>query len=485
MASATVVSTRAAFPLAGVPRVRRSPRFCSVIFLLCDAVAITVTASAVLLAKDPHESASGMQSYLSLWPALGVFLVIFASSNLYPGILHNPVTELRRLGLALTISFFVVAALISVNRSAEYPRRGLLLWWIAAMVMTPLCRSVVRQLLCHRPWWGIPVAVFHTGDESVEIIRELEMHPEIGLRPVAIFSPSHANRPRHNLPVRLPILDLRFAAAVRASGVERAIIVLPDGGGGRLLEELEMFESIFPRLMILHSPAALYSLTADARQIGGSLAVEVRRDLLLPLPRLAKRSLDLLIVGLSLPLVTVMILLLGLMVRLESPGPIFFSHRRIGRDRSTFCIWKIRSMQVNGDELLQKALLQDGVMRDEWTRDRKLRHDPRITRVGRFLRKTSLDELPQVWNVLRGEMSLVGPRPIVEEEVATYGQNFSLYCRVTPGLTGLWQVSGRNTVSSTDRVRMDSYYVRNWSPWLDLHILGRTAKAVLTGRGAY
>jgi Undecaprenyl-phosphate galactose phosphotransferase WbaP len=483
MASATVVSTGTAYPRASVPRVRRSPRFCSVIFLLCDAVAITVAASAVLLGKGAHEGASGVQSYLALWPALGVFLVIFASSNLYPGILHNAVTELRRLGLALTISFLVVAGLISVNRSAEYPRRGLLLWWIGAMVITPLCRSAVRQLLCHRPWWGIPVAVFHTGDESAEIIRELEIHPEIGLRPVAILSPSHAIRSRHNLPIPLPILDLRCAAAVRASGVERAIIVLPDGS--KLLEELEMFESIFPRLMILHSPAALYSLTVDARPIGGSLAVEVRRDLLLPLPRLAKRAIDLVIVGLSLPMVTVMILLLGLMVRLESPGPIFFSHRRIGRDRSTFCIWKIRTMQVNGDELLQRALLQDGVMRDEWTRDRKLRHDPRITRVGRFLRKTSLDELPQVWNVLRGEMSLVGPRPIVEEEVASYGHNFSLYCRVTPGLTGLWQVSGRNMVSSSDRVRLDSYYVRNWSPWLDLHILGRTAKVVLTGRGAY
>ena len=349
------------------------------------------------------------------------------------------------------------------------------------MVITPLCRSAVRQLVCHRPWWGIPVAVFHTGDESAEIIRELEIHPEIGLRPVAVLSASRAVRPRHNLPV----LDLRFAAALRASGVERAIIPLPDGGGGRLLEELETFESIFPRLMILHSPTALYSLTVDAREIGGSLAVEVRRDLLLPLPRLAKRAIDLIIVSLSLPMVTVIIFLLGLLVRLESPGPIFFGHRRIGRDRSTFCIWKIRSMQVNGDELLQRALLQDGVLRDEWMRHRKLRCDPRITRVGRFLRRTSLDELPQVWNVLRGEMSLVGPRPIVEEEVATYGHNFSLYCRVTPGLTGLWQVSGRNTVSSSDRVRLDSYYVRNWSPWLDLHILGRTAKVVLTGRGAY
>ena len=142
-------------------------------------------------------------------------------------------------------------------------------------------------------------------------------------------------------------------------------------------------------------------------------------------------------------------------------------------------------MHVSGDELLERALANDGALREEWLRDRKLRCDPRITRVGRFLRKTSLDELPQFWNVLRGEMSLVGPRPIVEEEVAAYGMNFSLYCRVTPGLTGLWQVSGRNEVSLCDRVRLDSYYVRNWSPWLDLHILARTAKVVFTGQGAY
>jgi lipopolysaccharide/colanic/teichoic acid biosynthesis glycosyltransferase len=142
-------------------------------------------------------------------------------------------------------------------------------------------------------------------------------------------------------------------------------------------------------------------------------------------------------------------------------------------------------MQVNGDKLLQDALAKNEDLREEWLRERKLRYDPRVTRVGRFLRKTSLDELPQFWNVLRGEMSLVGPRPIVEEEIPAYGQNFSLYCRVTPGLTGLWQVSGRNEVSRRDRVRLDSYYVRNWSPWLDLNILARTARAVITGQGAY
>jgi Undecaprenyl-phosphate galactose phosphotransferase WbaP len=237
--------------------------------------------------------------------------------------------------------------------------------------------------------------------------------------------------------------------------------------------------------MIIHSSAVPYSLTVNARQLAGCLAVEVRRDLLLPLPRFTKRSIDLFLVCLLLPMVSLTILLVGLLVRLESPGPIFYGHHRVGRDRKKFYIWKIRTMKANGDELLQNALAKDGALREEWLRDRKLRNDPRVTRVGRFLRKTSLDELPQLWNVLRGEMSLVGPRPIVEEEVPGYGQNFSLYCRVTPGLTGLWQVSGRNAVSRRDRVRLDSYYVRNWSPWLDLHILARTARVVLTGEGAY
>jgi Undecaprenyl-phosphate galactose phosphotransferase WbaP len=482
MASVTVVATEPPLPLISLPRIPCNPWLCSLVVFACDAIALTFTASLVLLGKRASGGGLDIHRYFALWPALGLFFAIFAASSLYPGIIHNAVTELRRLGLGLTISFLVMGGLIFVTRSVDdYPRRVLFLWWLMAMIVTPLMRSVVRELVCHKPWWGIPIAVFYTGVESADIIRELEKHPEIGLKPVVILSSPHAVRPGH----RLPVIDMRFAAAVRAGGVDRALIALPDAGCGKLMQDLEVFESLFPRLLIMHSSPALYSLTVDARQIGGSLAVEVRRDLLLPLPRLAKRLMDLLIACLVLPAVGFTILVLGILVRLESPGPAFYGHRRIGRDHSSFRAWKLRTMQVNGDELLQKALAENGALREEWLRDRKLRHDPRITRVGRFLRKASLDELPQLWNVLRGEMSLVGPRPIVEEEVVTYGQNFSLYCRVTPGLTGLWQVSGRNTVSSRDRVRLDSYYVRNWSPWLDLHILARTAKVVLTGQGAY
>jgi Undecaprenyl-phosphate galactose phosphotransferase WbaP len=480
MASVTAVPTEVPFPLIGLPKIRCLPWLSSMVFLLCDAVAIMLTGSLVLWNKRGGGGNLDLNQYVALWPALGVFIAIFLSCHLYPGVIHNAVTELRRLALALPLSFLVIA--ISATRSAgDYPRRVLVLWWLASMIVTPLLRCLVRGLICHRSWWGMPVAVFHTGDESAELIRELELHPEIGLRAVVILSSPHVARVRYSLPV----IDIARAPAVRACGVERAMIALPDAGSGKLLEDLEKFESIFPRLMIIHSSAALYSLTVDARQLAGCLAVEVRRDLLLSLPRITKRAIDLFLISLAVPVVALTILLVAMLVKLESPGPVFYGQRRIGRNHSTFRIWKIRTMQVNADELLQDALAKDGALREEWLSSRKLRHDPRITRVGRFLRKTSLDELPQVWNVVRGEMSLVGPRPIVEEEIANYGPNFSLYCRVTPGLTGLWQVSGRNTVSCRDRVRLDSYYVRNWSPWLDLNILARTARVVLTGQGAY
>jgi lipopolysaccharide/colanic/teichoic acid biosynthesis glycosyltransferase len=142
-------------------------------------------------------------------------------------------------------------------------------------------------------------------------------------------------------------------------------------------------------------------------------------------------------------------------------------------------------MRLDAEQALADYLAKNLEAAEEWRRDHKLKNDPRVTRLGRILRKTSLDELPQLFNVVRGEMSLVGPRPIVDSEIQKYGASFALYRQVIPGLTGLWQVSGRNERSYDERVELDSYYVRNWSPWLDIYLLARTVKVVVTGYGAY
>ena len=201
--------------------------------------------------------------------------------------------------------------------------------------------------------------------------------------------------------------------------------------------------------------------------------------------RLIKRAIDLLLAIVCLPVLLPVIGVVALAVRLSSPGPIFFSHRRIRGHGRFFSMWKFRTMCVNSAEVLENYLAAHPDARAEWKKDHKLKHDPRVTNVGEFLRRTSLDELPQIWNVLTGSMSLVGPRPIVAAEVEKYGECFADYCMVKPGVTGLWQVSGRSRVSYPERILLDRQYARTWSLSGDLRILVRTLSSVVNQDGAY
>jgi len=201
--------------------------------------------------------------------------------------------------------------------------------------------------------------------------------------------------------------------------------------------------------------------------------------------RVIKRVLDLLLVLVSMPVTLLVLGIVAMMVALSSPGPIFYSHRRIRRHGAFFSMWKFRTMCVNSAEVLEKYLAEHPEAKAEWSKSHKLRHDPRITKIGAFLRRYSLDELPQVWNVVTGQMSLVGPRPIVAAEVEKYGDCFSCYCKVKPGLTGLWQVSGRSSLTYDERVALDCEYVENWSLAKDTVILLKTFSTVVNQDGAF
>ena len=201
--------------------------------------------------------------------------------------------------------------------------------------------------------------------------------------------------------------------------------------------------------------------------------------------RMIKRCCDVFLVLISMPVMLPILGAVSTVVMLSSPGPIFYSHRRIRKSGAFFSMWKFRTMCVNSAEVLDDYLRQHPKAHTEWNETHKLRKDPRITPLGGFLRRYSLDELPQLWNVLVGQMSLVGPRPIVAAEVEKYGDYFECYCRVKPGLTGLWQVSDRADGNLEVQETLDTYYIRNWSLWLDLYILARTVRAVLFPNGAY
>jgi exopolysaccharide production protein ExoY len=200
---------------------------------------------------------------------------------------------------------------------------------------------------------------------------------------------------------------------------------------------------------------------------------------------LTKRWFDICVASLAIVLLLPLLCLIALGIKLLSPGAVLYRHRRVGANGVTFDCLKFRTMVVNGDEVLQRHLVNDPDAAREWAGERKLRNDPRVTWLGLSLRKTSVDELPQLINILRGEMSIVGPRPIVAAEVPKYADGLGHYFRARPGLTGLWQVSGRNDADYATRVNLDCHYVQNWSFWRDLAIIAATVRVVATSRGCY
>lgn len=423
--------------------------------------------------------------YGQLWPFLGLFLVAYAAAGIYPAVCLSPIDELRRICLTTTFTYLVLSAGLFLFREGETYSRGVfLLAWLFSMVCVLLNRQIVRQLFSRCAWWGYPVLILGGGKTGELLIQTLQHQPSFGLKPVAILD-DNPNKRGELLGV--PILGPLSMAPVlaRERDFHYAIVAMPGVRRERLLTILEQYGHTFPHLLMIPDLFGFASLWVSTKDLGGVLGLEIRQRLLLPGPRMTKALLDVvltLIVGLLLLPATVLI---ALLIRLDSPGPILYGQKRLGQDNSAFIAWKFRSMVSNADEVLENYLQAHPHLRDQWQRDQKLKFDPRVTRIGHFLRRTSLDELPQLWNVLRGEMSLVGPRPIIREEIWRYGDKYDLYTKVLPGLTGLWQVSGRNNVSYDERVNLDAYYVRNWSVWLDVYILIRTIWVVIVGDGAY
>ncbi len=218
------------------------------------------------------------------------------------------------------------------------------------------------------------------------------------------------------------------------------------------------------------------------------MLMHARNSMFSPFGRFIKRSMDIIITLLALLALTLPMIIISILIKIEGQGgSIFYGGYRIGRNGKKFKCWKFRSMQPDSDHLLEELLERDPKAKSDWEKFRKLKQpDPRITtKTARFIRKASIDELPQLWNVLKGDMSLVGPRPILEDEIELFGDAINQYIKTKPGITGLWQVSGRSNASFQRRVNWDSWYVRNWSVWGDIVILIKTLRVVLGGSGAY
>lgn len=404
-------------------------------------------------------------------------LILLATRGLYPGWGRTSVVELKQIVEAITLAYIITSVIIFIQgASFRFSRSVFFGSWFFVMLLLPVGRFLIRKAIAHFPWWGEPVVIIGRRDGIQKATKVLRSCPRLGLRPAAGLvidgSPQDGDDPDH-----LPILPWSesLQKSYQSEGIHTNILAISPA------EFRATHPDIFAHVQLSFGKTVflidddIYGMTwAEPVDIAGQPALISHHSLLNPVTRLIKEITDYLLALLISPLVLVVGGLLALWIKLDSPGPVLYQQERVGKDFKKFRVYKFRTMVQDADTALARLLASDPQANAEWEKFHKLTNDVRITRAGRWIRRLSLDELPQFINILRGEMSLIGPRPLVQAEIDELGESASLILRVRPGLTGWWQVMGRNNLSFEDRTKMDIYYVSNWSLWVDLFIYIKT-----------
>lgn len=363
------------------------------------------------------------------------------------------------------------------------------LWWFSAwagaVVIVPTGRWAIKRVLTRAGLWRKPTLIVGTGDNAREACLALRSQPLMGLDVIAFVSPTDSIDTRTF--IEAPVLNGFNNNGFAMLADVKVVIALEHHEHDlrdRWIRDLTRHGirdiSVIPAMR----GVPLYGAEMSHFFSHEVLMLRLNTNLKRTMSRFIKRCFDIVFSALLLLMLAPVLGFFAYKVRKDG-GNAFYGHLRVGQNGRKFKCLKLRSMVLNSQEVLAKLLANDPEARAEWELDFKLKNDPRITRIGAFLRRTSLDELPQLWNVLRGDMSLVGPRPIVDAELARYADDADYYLMAKPGMTGLWQISGRNDVDYATRVYLDAWYVKNWSLWYDVVILFKTAGVVLNRDGAY
>ncbi|MDQ2949313.1 MAG: undecaprenyl-phosphate galactose phosphotransferase WbaP [Acidobacteriota bacterium] len=447
--------------------------------LLVDAAALLLaaflTATLLRMPVVPFLSVSKIGE-------ISIPIALLCAIGLYSKAAIHPAIELQKITCAMALATVVLVTMRKYSSAAD-AQGVMVLGFLLQATCLILARVLLRASMVRLGFWLTPTVIIGSGPLAQTLVHLLEKHKHIGLRPVAILGDPVPQAELFGGRLLVDHIDnaTRIAHQHRSPHV---IIADPDLAARDLESITQCYTKGFEKVIWIRSHMALGSLSVNAIDLGGLLGLEVSRLYSHWTARVSKRLLDLALVSLAAVFFLPVLASLYLAIRLSSPGPVFYGQRRIGQDGRYFTVWKFRSMVINADAALEECLARDPELRKQWELTHKLPNDPRVSRIGKLLRKTSLDELPQLWNVVRGDMSMVGPRPIVDAEVPRYAERFDYYKMVRPGVTGMWQISGRSNTSYAERVRYDEYFVKNWSIWLDLYILFRTVKTVLLREGA-
>ena len=423
-------------------------------------------------------------AYGAIFTLLAFILVLkFYRTGLYPGVGLHYIDEFRKLINSITTTFVIVLAVtVLLHTSLIYSRLAIGFSWLISLFLIPVGRYLVRRFLIYLGLWGVPVVIIGVPEKALTLAEQLNLGPQQGFRPELIISDEFPLVDGSEVDPAISLARIKESA--HRFHLNDALILVDDLNNIDLL--IDRYRSIFHRVILIQDQAGKYGLNnIETLDLSTAFGLQVKNNLLNKSAQIIKKYIDFLLACFGLLLLSPFLGLVALAIKLDSPGRIFYRQARLGKGGKIFRLIKFRTMHMNANEVLKLELEHNPVLKEEWDTYQKLKEDPRITRFGKFLRKFSLDELPQLWNVLKGEMSMVGPRPIVQEEVIKYKESYRLYTQVKPGMTGLWQISGRNDTTYDKRISLDEYYVRSWSVWMDIFILFKTIKVVLWQNGAY
>jgi Undecaprenyl-phosphate galactose phosphotransferase WbaP len=424
--------------------------------------------------------------YLSHGFIFLLWLLVFAHEKLYTR--RSPLwDEIRSLWKCTTLCFaFIMILVFLARREFFFSRAIIILAWFLSLIIFPLLRFLTKFLLLKAGLWQKDVLILGDGDTTRLVIEGLARNRIMGfeVKGVLIDNPEIKEELIAGTKVLGKIDELEYWS--RRLNIRDIILAISNASNQRIIELIKRGEEIAETIRIIPPTLDLITVGVDVDNLGTTLALSLKRNLdkkaNLVLKMIFEYFLCIGLVILSAPLM----LLIALSIKLDSKGPVFFVQRRLGKNGRPFSMLKFRTMVINADKILEEHLASHPEARKQWELYKKIKgFDPRLTRVGRILRRFSLDELPQLFNILKGEMNLVGPRPYLEEEITGLASFFRSISKFRPGITGLWQISGRSDLPLEKRMILDEYYLRNWSLWLDFMILVRTIKAVISGQGAY
>lgn len=421
--------------------------------------------------------------YASVLPVVLFFwFLIFASTGLYDVDQKLVVDEVFFVARGVTLAAILSMAVTFAAQRYVYSRIILVLAWVLAIVVVSSLRSIMRWLLVHWSLFRTKAIIIGANETGRQFVRHLRRTKVRSSEVLLFLDDDHADdlQSVEGVPVLGPVTDENLRQMRRQA--DEVVVALPSAPREYLASLLERCEAAgFPEIKVVPDLHGVVSVRASLTEVGGIMLLRLRANPLVGVSRLLKRALDVTVSAIALVVASPVLAVVAAMIRLDSPGPVFFRQTRIGQGGREFTMLKFRSMHQDAEDRLQELLAQNEQSGPMF----KIRDDPRITRVGKFLRGTSIDELPQLVNVLRGDMSLVGPRPPLPPEVAEYSPRHLRRLEAKPGITGLWQVSGRSDIEFEEMVELDLFYIHNWTLWLDIKILLRTVPVVLLREGAY